>query len=46
MDQRPTDIKIAKVSISTKIGVVLAAVAVVTLGIVFGYAMYIGGFSK
>jgi|GEM_PF-5567634 hypothetical protein len=44
MDETVT--KTAKTSKATKVVIGIVAVTVVALGVVFGYAMYIGGFSK
>ena len=44
MDQ--ITLKKTKTSIGTKIGITIAVLTVVTLGVVFGYAMYMGGFGK
>ena len=44
MDQ--DTLKVTKSSTAVKIGITVAAVTVIALGVAFGFLMYVGNFSK
>jgi hypothetical protein len=41
-----TIMKTARLATGTKVGIALGTVALITLGVVMGYAIYAGGFSN